>query len=1032
MTKLAATRDAERRQVTVLFCDLVGSTELANAIDPEDMGEFIRHFQDTCAGAIARFDGFVAKFMGDSVLAYFGYPLAHEDAVGQSVRAALAIVESIAHDKRPDGQPPEVRIGIATGLVVIGDLVGAGAAREHAVVGETPNLAARLQALAAPNAILVSQTTHQLLGRQFESESLGEHALKGFAKPMPAWRVLRESAAESRFAAIRTPGRHSLIGRMDEMELLLDRWQLTREGAGQVVVIQGEAGIGKSRVVDALTRLVADEPHVRVLCQCSPYHTNSALYPVIRHLERAAGFAGDDSTAQKLDKLEAIFAGPGGDIAATTSLMADLLSVPTGDRYPSLEIPPAQHKVATIAALVDQLTRLGDRQPVLFVLEDAHWVDPTTRELVTRLIDGTVGARVLVVVTGRMEFTSPWPSGGRIASCVLHQLGKEQCANLVTGIAAGRNLEPGLIDEIVAKADGIPLFVEELTKAVMESAASDRPVVPATLQDSLMARLDRLGPAKEIAQIAAVLGQRFSRPLLEMVAVESAANVAPGIARLVDAGMVVDKGRGTDGDYSFSHALMRDIAYENLLRGRRRQIHERAARALVEHFSAVTENEPELVAHHFAHAGISDLASTYHERAGDRAASRFAFAEAAAHFGAGQAETGKLADGPDRVQRELALLLKLGPALTLIKGAQSPEVESTYRIAHDAAERAGDKAALFKATWGLWYNANVGRNLERARDRAQELVALGQESPDSDLMLEAIHCRWSTAFFRGDVATALKDSGEGVRRYDAARHSWMGAVFGGHDPGVCAFQLNAQTLCFSGYTVQARRRMEEAVSLAERLGHPHSLGFALMNSVMLYSMLGERETVERVAQRLIELAEKYNFPPLVAHALLLSGWARAVGPESDAGLAMMEAAYPKAAAAGPTFRYYAALLASARLTAGRASQALEVCRWALDTVTEPGVGLMVPDLHRLQGASLLRLGAEHEAEAMQSLQTAIDFAKKQGAPLLQLRAALTMAEAAIARGRLAEGVELLRAACASLPPECDVPELAEAKRLLAA
>ncbi len=824
MTKLDATRDAERRQVTVLFCDLVGSTELANAIDPEDMGEFIRHFQDTCAGAIARFDGFVAKFMGDSVLAYFGYPLAHEDAVGQSVRAALAIVASMAHEKRPDGQAPEVRIGIATGLVVIGELVGAGAAREHSVVGETPNLAARLQALAEPDAILVSQTTHQLLGRQFESESIGEHALKGFAKPVPAWRVLRESAAESRFAAIRTPGRHSLIGRMDEMELLLDRWQLAREGAGQVVVIQGEAGIGKSRVVDALSRLLAGEPHVRVLCQCSPYHTNSALHPVIRHLERAAGFAGDDSTARKLEKLESIFAGSGGDIAATSRLMADLLSIPTGDRYPPTEIAPAQRKAATIAALVDQLTRLGDREPVLFVLEDAHWVDPTTRELVTRLIDGTVGARVLVLVTARMEFDSPWPSGGRIASCVLRQLGKEQCANLVAGIAAGRSLEPGLIDEIVAKADGVPLFVEELTKAVMESASSDRPVVPATLQDSLMARLDRLGPAKEIAQIAAVLGQQFSRPLLEMVAVESAADVAPGIARLVEAGMVVDKSRGNDSGYSFSHALMRDIAYENLLRGRRRQIHERAGRALIEHFPAVAENEPELVAHHFAHAGIPDLASTYHERAGDRAASRFAFAEAAAHFGAGQAETGKLADGPDRVQRELALLLKLGPALAIIKGPQSPEVEDDLSTrARCRRTRRTTTSALFKATWGLVVQR---QSSTKARDRH----AIGRRSSSRSAQESPIRICSSKPFIvAGPPPTSvvtwrrrLKDS---RRRRQAVRcrpatAGWA-PCSAATIPAYARIRSTRSRYAFRATSVQARRRLERG-RLARRTPRPRA------------------------------------------------------------------------------------------------------------------------------------------------------------------------------------------------------------------
>ena len=556
------TRDAERRQVTVMFCDLVGSTDLANALDPEDMGELIRGYHDACAGVIARFDGFVAEFMGDGVLAYFGYPLAHEDAARQSVRAALAIVDAIAQSTRPDGKPLAVRAGIATGIVVIGDLIGAVVAREHAIVGQTPNLAARLQGLAESNTVVVSETTHQLLGRQFDCESLGERSLKGFDKAVPVWRVLREAVVESRFAAIRSAEPHPLIGRVDEMQLILDRWQCSRQGAGRTVIIQGEAGIGKSRIVDALSRHLADEPHFRVVCQCSPHHINSALHPVIRHLQRAAGFAPDDSTERKLEKLESVFAESGSDAATTTSLMADLLSIPTEGRYAPLDLSPAQRKAATIAALIDQLTRLGNREPVLIAIEDAHWIDPTTRELVTRLIDGIANARVLVLVTARTEFDSPWPNGERVASCVLSRLPAEQCAHLVAGIAAPRVLDPALVDEIVTKADGNPLFVEELTKSVLEAATSDRPVVPATLQDSLMARLDRLGPAKEIAQIAAVIGSQFSCSLLEIVAVEGATGVAAGIARLVDAGLVFEQSRSAEPTYSFGHALMRDIAYE--------------------------------------------------------------------------------------------------------------------------------------------------------------------------------------------------------------------------------------------------------------------------------------------------------------------------------------------------------------------------------------------------------------------------------------------------------------------------------------
>jgi class 3 adenylate cyclase len=1025
-----AAREAERRQVTVMFCDLVGSTELANAVDPEEMGLLIRRFQEASATAIARFDGFVAKFMGDAVLAYFGYPRAHEDAVGQSVRAARAIIESTAQTSRPDGRPLEVRAGIATGLVVIGDLVGVGAAREHAIVGETPNLAARLQALADPGAILVSETTHQLLGRQFESHSRGDHTLKGFAKPVQVWQVGREAALESRFAASASRGPSPLIGRFDELGLLFDRWQLTRQGTGQAVLIQGEAGMGKSRIVDALSRRIGDEPHVRVICQCSPYHSNTALYPIMRHLELAAGFAPEDSAACKLEKLEVLLAATDTNTAVTTSLMAELLSVPIDGRYAPLELPPAQRKAAIIAALIDQLTRLADQRPVLFVLEDAHWIDPTTQELITRLLGGIAKTRILGLVTARPEYLPPKIGGQPMASCTLSRLTREQCADLAAGTATGRTLEPGLIDEIVAKADGIPLFIEELTKAVAESASSDRPVVPATLQDSLMARLDRLGPAKEIAQIAAVIGQQFPRSLLDTVAVERTADVETGLSRLVDAGMLVAQSRATGPGYRFSHALMRDIAYENLLRSRRRQIHERIGRALVERFPDTAEMEPEVVAHHFSNAQLPDLACTYHEHAGERAAARSAFAEAAAHFRASHGEAIKSVDGEERTKRELALLLKLGPALTIIRGPQSAEVEETYRIAHEAGTKADDRVGLFKATWGLWLSANHRRELEIARDRAQELIALSEQVADPDLQLEAFHCRWSTALFRGEVPTALKYTQEGVRQYDPARHAWMGPVFGGHDPGVCANMVRAMMLCFSGQTVQAREFANKGLSLAEALGHPHTLCFAMMNALSAHQTLGDREAVRRLGPRMAELAEKYNFPPMRAHALLVSAWARAAGTDIGEGLAIMEAEYPRATAIGPLYRYYAAILADVREQAGRTADALALVKWALDTVTEAGVGMYVPELHRLHGVCLLNLGADDEGRC--ALQTALDVAKQQGATLFQLKAALSMAKAGLARGWPKESLEALRAVCCELPAEFDAPWLAEARQVLAA
>ena len=1023
-------QEAERRQVTVLFSDLVGSTALANEIDPEDMSALIKRYQDACAGAIARFDGFIAKFMGDGVLAYFGYPQAQEDAAERSVYAALAIIESLRQLKGPGGRAFETRIGVATGLVVIGDIIGSGAAREHSIVGETPNLAARLQTLAEPNSVVVSQSTHHLLGRQFDYQSLGEQILKGFANPVQVWRVMREAAVASRFAAGHAARTGPFIGRVQEIGLLLDRWQLAKNCEGQVVFLSGEPGMGKSRIVDALFERIVDDPYYHLIFQCSPYHTNSALHPVIGQFERSAGFTLEDSAAVKLEKLETLLSATDNLSDSTRTLFADLLSIPLDDRYPPLDLAPAQRKAATIAAIAHQLTRLAEQKPVLFVLEDAHWIDPTTQELVTRVIDGIASICVLVLITARPEFLSPWTGRDHVTSLALSRLSKTQCAELIAGVAADGVLKSALVEDIVAKTDGVPLFIEELTKAVMESATPDRPAVPATLQDSLMARLDRLGPAKEIAQVASVIGQQFSYALLERISPASAGDVATGIARLVDAGLAFPQSQASEPSYSFKHALMRDVAYDNLLRGRRQQIHERVARALEEHFPAVTEAEPELLAQHFAQAGLADIGCTYYERAGDRAAARSNFAEAVAHFRAARTQVGQLTESPDQSRRELALLLKLGPGLAILKGQQDPELEAVYERACKVGATLSDQAGVFKGTWGLWYTALVGRNLEKARDRAQELVTLGRQSPDADLLLEAFHCRWSTAFFRGDVATALKDSREGVERYDRAQHSWMGAVFGGHDPGVCAHNIQATTLCLSGITGQAKRCVEQALSLAEILKHPHSLAHALQNGMITQQLAGDHEALDRIAQRAIELADKYNFPPQRAHALILSGWAHAVGQDSDEGLEVMEAEYARAVAIGPLFRYYAMLLAEARAKFGRVSDALTVLQSALETVTEPGIGFCVPELYRLQGVCLLRLDSRNVGDATTSLQMAVDIAKQQNATLFQLKAAINMADVAGSSGHSEKGLHPLRDLCANLPEGFDAPQLAEAKRLL--
>ena len=1018
--------EAERRQLTVLFCDLVASTELANALDPEDASAYIRRFQDVCAGAIARFDGLVAKFMGDGVLAYFGYPQADEDAAEHAVRSGLAIIDALGQLKRPDGRGFQARIGIVTGIVVVGDLLGTGSARERSIAGETPNLAARLQAMAEPNTILIGPRTYQLLGNRFEYESLGERTLKGFAAPVAVWRVLGETSVETRFAATRAPDRRAFVGRSEESSLLANLWQRACKGEGRALVISGEAGMGKSRLADVLVEQVMHERCYRVTCQCSPYHTNSALHPVVRHLERAAGFAREDGDTEKLDKLEAMLRTSGAVTASDASLVADLLSLPT-TRYPPLELSPPERKAATLAALVDLLTGLARAAPVLLLLEDAHWIDPTTKELWIRLIDRISASRMLALVTARPEFASPWKERSQASSLELSRLTPTEAAALVAATAAPRVLERALVDNIVAKSDGVPLYVEELTKAVLESSTPGQPSVPATLQDSLMARLDRLGPAKEIAQVAAVIGHYFSHPLLAALVSQSAGELEGSMNGLIAAGVVYRRGQNGSSSYSFKHALVRDVAYNSLLRTRRQQLHERIGEVLLRDFAFLAESEPELTAHHFHHAALWDAACTYRERAGDRALAHSSYTECVAHYSEALAEAAQIVQPSERRRRELALLLKLGPPITLVKGPQSSEAEDVYRRAREHAIALEDEPALFKATWGLWYNVVMDR-LDSARNYSEELITLGRKSNDDDLLLEAIHCRWATGLIRGDMQTAVDASREGIDRYDRAKHAWMGSVFGGHDLGVCAYAQHATALALLGRCAESAQFRQQAIDLAETLGQANNRAHALLWVTNAAQIASEYTELIHHCDASIALADKYGLPQAHSHASFLRASALAFRGDLEVGVAAMEAEFARATAIGPFMRFYAGVLADGELRLGRVDAALEVVRRALETVAEPGVGFFVSELHRVQGLCLLRRGSV--AEGTRSLRTAVDVARAQRATVLEVRAAISLARAAIAQHRPSEGVNALSELCASLPSTFDAPELRQASELL--
>ncbi|HEV8712458.1 MAG TPA: adenylate/guanylate cyclase domain-containing protein, partial [Candidatus Binatia bacterium] len=686
-----------------MFCDLVGSTPLAEQLDPEELREVVRVYQETCAAVIHRFEGYIARYVGDALLVYFGYPLAHEDDAQRAVRAGLGIVEAV-HELPLSSMrlphPLQVRIGIHSGLVVVGEM-GNRDYREAMALGETPNVAARLQGIAEPDALVISAATHRLLGGLFESHDLGPQTLKGVSAPVRVVRILGESHVRSRLEGAAATGLTPLVGREEEVGLLLKHWGQVKESQGQVVLLSGEAGIGKSRLLQVLTERGAKETHTRLECRCSPYYQNTALYPVIDLLQRVLQFKREDSPEEKLLKLEEMLTCRGGSetrphlsLQEVLPLFASLLSLPLPDRYPALTLTPQKQKEKTQQAVLTWLLREAERQPVCFDVEDLHWADPSTLEFLGLLIDQTPTARLLVVLTFRPEFVLPWPSRSYVTPISLGRLVRAQTEAMVERVTGGKALPAEILQQIVSKTDGVPLFVEELTKMVLESGLlreedghyvgvhGQAPLpplaIPSTLQDSLMARLDRLSTVKEVAQLGATLGRKFSYELLQAVASMNEASLQQALAKLVEAEVLYQRGLPPQARYLFKHALIQDAAYQSLLKSRRQHYHRQIAQVLEERFSEIKETQPELLAHHYTEAGLTAQAIPYWQKAGQRAAQHSANTEAISHLTKGLELLKTLPDAPERAQQELTLQITLGGPLIATKGYTAAEVERVY------------------------------------------------------------------------------------------------------------------------------------------------------------------------------------------------------------------------------------------------------------------------------------------------------------------------------------------------------------------
>jgi class 3 adenylate cyclase/tetratricopeptide (TPR) repeat protein len=1027
-----ASGDAERRQLTVMFCDLVGSTPLSTRFDPEDLREVIGAYHRCVAHTVAPFAGFVAKYMGDGVLIYFGYPEAHEDDAERAVCAGLAVIDAVAALATPE--PLNVRLGTASGLVVVGDLIGAGAAQERGVVGETPNLAARLQSLAQPGTLVIADSTRRQVGALFEIEDVGLQALAGFAEPQRAWRIIGESGVLSRFEALRSEAT-PLVGRDEDLDFLLRRWQQAKAGDGQVVLVSGEPGIGKSRLSAALSRRIQGDPHIRLRYFCSPHHQDSALYPVIAQHERAAGFARDDTVEEKLGKLRALLvrgARDENDIA----LLAELLSLPNSAA--DLNLSPQRKREMQFEAELHQLEALAKHRPILMVFEDAHWIDPTSRELLDLAFDRVRQLPVLLVVTFRPEFQCAWIGQPQVTMLALNQLRGRDSAILVEGLAGNAGLSSEIVDEIVERADGVPLFVEELTKAVLESGERDNRVaavlsaspspalsIPATLHASLIARLDRLGPvAKEIGQIGAVLGREFVYDLIEPVARRPAVELRVGLDRLAEAGLLFCRGVAPQSSYLFKHALVQDAAYGTLLRARRQELHARVATALKQRFPDLVERRPELLAHHLTAAGDTERAIDQWLRAGQYAAARLAHPEALRHFERGLATLTALPESRVRDEREIELQLARGLSLFTVKGFEASEAAQAYARARELAEQQGDAGQLSVAIYGLW-QANIGSGtLVGANILSNRLLQLTSSAADDGLRLQAHHSAWTTCLFAGEPGAAREHCEAGRRLYDPERHHTHRLLYGGHDPGVCAGYMGAQVHWLLGYPDKASTIGSEALALAEHVAHPLSLEFVLVFNAMLHVDRGEPE----LALQRLEVAEMLVAEQRLGFVMeprFLRGAALSAQGAFDEAVACLREALAGGLGAR-TFRPYGfTRLAEALTSQGQHREAIAAVRKGMEVQEETAALRWGAELHRLEGIALLGLNQLEDAEI--AFQEALCVARRQQAKSYELRAAASLARLWGERGRRAQARDLLAPIYNWFTEGFDTADLKEAK-----
>jgi len=1035
---------AERRHLTVMFVDLVGSTALSNRLDPEDLRNIMRRYQEAVVREVTRYDGYVAQYLGDGMLAHFGFPMAHEDDAERGARAALATLSAVASIGSSDVERLAVRIGIATGIVVAGDLLGHGPAREHAVVGETPNLAARLQALAAPGEVVVSASTRHLVGHLFEFRDLGRQDVKGFTAPVAAYAITGERSARSRFDARRREPLAAMVGRNNELTLLIDTWLRVKSGAGQLTLVTGDAGIGKSRLIRALHDGLAGERPVRIDYQCSPYHSDSALFPVIRHLAGAARFEPTDTSERRLDRLEALVKEFGPRSAPEMALIAMLLGVDGASRYGPLELTPQQQRFGIFKALTGVLTDIARTGPLLWTIEDIQWIDPTTLELIDLCLERVASLPVFILATARPDFHHAFGNRANVTRLPLFRLGRTQIVAMVRGVTRGKAIPEDLLNQIAAKSDGVPLFIEELTKTVLESGSlhetSDAFVIddalptlaiPASLHDSLMARLDRLQPVKEVAQTAACIGREFSYRLLTAI---MPPDKAPdqALARLVEAELVFRRGTPEEGLYAFKHALVRDAAYESLLKAKRQQIHERLVNAL----EALPDTPPEIVAVHAMQAGLTEKAIAGWQKAGAQAIARPAYKEAIGHLSQALRLAEQMGETRAWLERRLLILLTLGQASIPLRGYGHSQTVAAFTRAQELVSAMRDAPHRFSVFYAVWVALYIRGEHDNALDAAGSMVREAErDGSDSHVltglrslaMSQVITGAPTLAFETFDRATALSGSLRPRSREDRIA---LADRFSTEPDIATAFHLGL-TLWSLGRIEAARRVVADALASARALGHVHTLCHALAYSSVIAAFnrsVGDAlalstETIEFAGRHELEMWKGYG-SIIHAHALLLKGDAPGSISAMEDGFAWLARTQT-----GHSVPVHYAVHARALASVGRFDEAAGYASRVQAELTSGSERYYWPECQRLLGDYLRLCPGSSPAEVESAYFSALSLARAQAAKTWEFYAAISLSRFWADQGRFGLAADLLGTSCDGLTEARSLPAWTEAEAL---